>query len=110
MTLVAARGTFSDMSEPPSRLEPSDIRAIVDHMNEDHADALLTYCRAFSKVTNAQSAAMVSIDPAGFDLSVATAGGQRTVRLTFASPVTDRSSARAALISMLHDARSKLEG
>jgi len=76
-------------------------------MNADHADAMVLYCKAFSKATEITSATMTAIDRYGFEMSAKTNEGPRPVRLAFARPVSTTEDARAALISMLKDARSK---
>ena len=91
----------------PDPLAPS-AAGIIAHMNADHADAMVLYCKAFSKATEIASARMTGIDQYGFEMSAKTAEGPRPVRLAFAAPVSTAQDARAALISMLKDARSKL--
>ena len=81
---------------------------IIAHMNADHADAMVLYCKAFSKATEITSASMTSIDRYGFEMSVKTSAGLRPIRLAFARPVSTPEDARAALVAMLKDARSKL--
>jgi putative heme iron utilization protein len=81
---------------------------MIAHMNADHADALVLYCKAFSKATEITSASMTGIDRYGFEMSAMTAQGPRPVRLAFAQPVKTPEEARAALISMVKEARSKL--
>ena len=81
---------------------------IIAHMNADHADAMVFYCRAFSKATEVASASMTGVDRYGFDMSAMTLQGPRPVRLAFARPVSTAEEVRAALISMLKDARSKV--
>lgn len=81
---------------------------IIAHMNTDHADALVLYCKAFSKATDITSASMTGIDRYGFEMSARTSEGPRPVRLAFARPISTAEDARAVLISMLKDARSKL--
>jgi hypothetical protein len=77
-------------------------------MNADHADAMVLYCKAFSKATEITSASMTGIDRYGFEMSAKTNEGPRPVRLAFTSPVSTPEDARAVLISMLKDARSAL--
>ena len=91
----------------PDPLGPSAIGTIA-HMNADHADAMVLYCKAFSKATEITSASMTSIDRYGFEMTANTKEGLRPVRLAFAKPVSTPEEARAALISILKDARSKL--
>jgi hypothetical protein len=91
----------------PDPLGPS-AAGIVAHMNADHADAMVLYCKAFSKATEITSASMTAVDRYGFEMSAKTNEGSRPVRLAFATPVSTPEDARAALISMLRDARSRL--
>jgi len=91
----------------PDPLGPS-AAGVIAHMNADHADALVLYCKAFSRATDITSATMTGIDQYGFELSAKTANGPRPVRLAFTTPVRTPQEARAALIATLKDARSKL--
>jgi putative heme iron utilization protein len=91
----------------PDPLGPS-AASIVAHMNADHADAMVLYCKALSKVTEITTASMTGVDRYGFEMSAQTADGPRPLRLAFATPVSTPQEARAALISLLKDARSKL--
>jgi putative heme iron utilization protein len=91
----------------PDPLGPSAV-GVVAHMNADHADALVLYCKAFSKATEITSATMTGIDRYGFEMSATTNEGPRPVRLAFATQISTPEHARAALISMLKEARIKL--
>jgi hypothetical protein len=91
----------------PDPLGPS-AAGIIAHMNTDHADAMVLYCKAFSKATEITSATMTGIDRYGFEMSAKTSEGPRPVRLAFAEPVSTTEDARAGLISMLKEARSRL--
>ena len=81
---------------------------MIAHMNADHADAMVLYCKAFSKATEITSATMTAIDRYGFEMSAMTPKGPRPVRLAFGRPVSTPEEVRGALISMVNDARSKL--
>src|SRR6202165_5390894 len=52
----------------PDPLGPSAAGTIA-HMNADHADAMVLYCKAFSKATDVISAAMTGVDRSGFDMA-----------------------------------------
>jgi heme iron utilization protein len=91
----------------PDPLGPSAAGTIA-HMNADHADAMVLYCKAFSKATEITSATMTGVDRYGFDMSVKTSEGPRPVRLAFPRPVSTPEEARAALIAMVKEARRKL--
>jgi putative heme iron utilization protein len=77
-------------------------------MNADHADAMVLYCKAFSKATEITSASMTGIDRYGFEMSAKTRKGPRPIRLAFNTPLHTPKDARVALVSMLNDARSQL--
>ena len=80
----------------------------IAHMNADHAEAMVLYCKAFSKATEVTSATMSGVDRYGFDMSAKTPEGPRPVRVAFARPVTTPDELRAALVAMAKDARSRL--
>ncbi|HKO92803.1 MAG TPA: DUF2470 domain-containing protein [Polyangiaceae bacterium] len=91
----------------PDPIAP-EAAAILEHMNQDHADALPLYCRAFSRVVDVQDATMTSVDRLGFEMSVVTPTGTRTVRLAFPEPIASKADARRALVGMLRAARAQL--
>jgi len=75
--------------------------AIVEHMNEDHADAVNLYATKLLG-QDAGDWQMTSVDADGAYLSNA----ERSVRLAFQSPVTTAEDARDALIQLAHRARA----
>lgn len=75
---------------------------IVEHMNRDHADAIGLYARNLLGLDGANWV-MTGIDPEGIDLR----SGGRTARLSFSSAVHDPESARAALVRLAKEARSR---
>jgi putative heme iron utilization protein len=80
----------------------------IAHMNADHADAMVLYCKAFSKATDITSATMTGVDRYGFDMSAKTPDGPRPVRVAFPKPVRTPEDVRATLVAMAKDARSRL--
>ena len=82
----------------------------IAHMNADHAEAMVLYCKAFSKATEVTSATMSGVDRYGFDMSAKTPAGPRPVRVAFERPVTTPDELRAAMVAMAKDARSRLAG
>lgn len=75
---------------------------IVQHMNEDHADAVALYARVLLGLSGA-GWRMTGCDREGVDLR---AGGQ-VARLDFAAPVIDAAGARQALVALVQQARAK---
>ena len=80
----------------------------IAHMNADHADAMVLYCKAFSRATDVTSATMTGVDRYGFEMSATTGQGPRPVRVAFATPVGTPEELRAVLVAMVKDARSRL--
>lgn len=83
---------------------------IVRHMNEDHAEALVRACRAFTRAKGASVVRMTGIDQYGFDLAVGMPSGERPARIAFESPVTTLDEARKAMVRIAKEARARLEG
>jgi putative heme iron utilization protein len=76
---------------------------IVEHMNTDHADALVLYARHFAS-EQADEATMVAIDRLGFKLRLRQGDRLSSVR-PFPHEVTTAAQSREALIAMLRQAR-----
>jgi putative heme iron utilization protein len=78
--------------------------AILAHMNADHAEALVLYCRAFAGV-EAEAARMTAIDRLGFHLRAQVEGRMRGLRINFPGEVRSPGAARTALVAMVRTAR-----
>ena len=83
-------------------------RGIIDHMNDDHAEALTAYCRAFSKAKELTAVKMTGVDRYGFEMSVETPEGWRPVRLGFSSTLSSPDEVRAEMVAMVKRARARL--
>jgi len=82
---------------------------IISHMNEDHSDAMVLYCKTMSKATDTTEAVMTGIDRYGFEMSATTEAGQRPIRLAFDKEVLDSEGARKELVKMVKKAREIVE-
>jgi putative heme iron utilization protein len=82
---------------------------IVEHMNRDHADALVTLARGLAGI-EADAVTMVSVDRLGFKLRISQRERVSSRRLAFPGPVTTPAEARAALIQLLGEARGRAGG
>ncbi len=118
-------GGFGRMSwvaaDDHAAAEPDPLRphaaGIVEHMNDDHADALVTYCRTFGGRPATARAEMVGVDRYGFTMLAADEGtdggaggdtGDRTaVRIPFGRRVDTAGAVRAAMIALLREARGR---
>ena len=74
---------------------------IIGHMNADHHDNLIDYCRHFHAVETEQ-VQMIGIDCDGFDLRV----GDEVYRIEFESEIQNAKAARAQLVSLANIARA----
>ena len=77
---------------------------IMQHMNADHADALVAYARHFAGAP-AHEAAMVAVDRLGFKLRLRQGDRLSSVRIAFPREVTTAGASREVLIEMLREAR-----
>lgn len=75
---------------------------IVQHMNEDHADAIELYASRLLGLSGG-GWRLTGVDRAGVDLRSA----GNVARLAFPQPVTNANEARQALIALVQEARAK---
>jgi putative heme iron utilization protein len=79
---------------------------IIEHMNADHADSQVLFCRHLAGHVDTTSASMSSVDRYGFEMIAITPTGRRAVRIGFAEPCTDGAQVRAAMVAMVAQARA----
>jgi putative heme iron utilization protein len=79
---------------------------IIEHMNRDHADALVTLARVLA-ATPADEASIVSVDRLGFKLRITSGPRLHSVRIPFPREVTTAEECRAVFIEMLRAARHR---
>jgi heme iron utilization protein len=78
---------------------------ILEHMNDDHGDAVLAYARALVGITGATAATMTAVDRYGFELAAATPEGPKAARLAFDAPVSTSDEVRKAMVALVARAR-----
>ena len=77
---------------------------IMEHMNGDHADALVAYARFFAG-EDAEEARMVAVDRLGFKLHLRSAERRWSTRIGFPREVRTTGESREVLIEMARRAR-----
>jgi putative heme iron utilization protein len=92
------------MADP---ITPAVSTRICTHMNDDHADAVLMYVKAFGDAGAATTAKMESIDPDGMTLSAEVDGVMLPVRIAFDHTLADSEDAHQTLIAMIKQARQQ---
>ena len=78
---------------------------ICKHMNEDHADAVALYAKAYGDLENTTAAKMLSIDAEGMNLQAQANGEEVPVRIKFDHTLKNAEDAHHTLIDMLKQAR-----
>lgn len=94
-----------DMTPPANQLAEVET-SVIEHMNADHMDSLIAYCRHFHGF-DAKHVEMIGIDCDGSDVkSENSAGNPQILRFQFESPISDAATARTALVAMSKMVRS----
>jgi putative heme iron utilization protein len=90
----------------PDPLRPHAER-IVEHMNDDHRDALVLFCRVLGRRPDTVEARMVAVDRYGFAVLAddGTGGEPTALRLPFDRQVDGPDAVRAAMVDLLRQAR-----
>ena len=89
-----------DFAPPPNEVDEAEAD-ILAHVNADHVDTLLLYCRALGGVA-AETARAVGVDCDGIDVR---ADG-RLLRFDFDAPALDAAAVRARLIGLAERSRA----
>ena len=94
----------SEYSQAQSDPLADDKRDIIQHMNTDHADALILLAKHFAGI-EAQEAEMTSVDRLGFNLRLKTHAGVHGTRVAFLREVRDSAQSREVFVEMVRRAR-----
>lgn len=86
-------------------INPAVSDRICKHMNNDHADAVLTYVQVFGSTEAATAATMDSIDATGMNLTAQVDGSSMPVRVNFDHPLESAQEAHHVLVDMLKKAQ-----
>jgi putative heme iron utilization protein len=85
-----------------------DATGAIEHLNADHADALLMMAQALGGYPDATAAVCTAADRYGLDLQVSTPRGSAPARVGFAEPVTEGSGLRGATVELTKRSRAQL--
>jgi heme iron utilization protein len=80
----------------------------IDHLNDDHDDALLDMARAIGGCPQATAARCVDADRTGLDLVAETPDGEVDVRVPYEEPIDAPEGLRKATVTLAHRARAEL--
>jgi hypothetical protein len=79
---------------------------IIEHMNSDHADALLLLVGVFGAI-DSEEAIMTSVDRLGFHVRLRKGDRIQGVRIPFTQEVKSVQETRKVLVQMVEDARQR---
>jgi putative heme iron utilization protein len=82
-------------------ITPEISNRICKHMNEDHAEAVLLYARAYGNTPNAETARMISIDSQGMNLDAQIDGENVDLRVRFDRTLANAKDAHHLLVEMV---------
>lgn len=82
----------------------------IEHLNEDHADALLDMAQAVGGCPEATAARCVDADRTGLDLIVEVDGAETPVRVEYDEPIEGPEGLRTATVKLAHRSRAILAG
>lgn len=80
---------------------------IIGHMNADHGEAQVLYCRHLAGYADTTSATMSAVDRYGFEMVAQGPSGRTAVRLGFPEPCTTADDVRKAMVAMVAEARRR---
>ena len=80
----------------------------IEHLNEDHDDALLDMTHAIGGCPEATAARCVDADRDGLDLIAETPSGPIKVRVPYDEPIDGPEGLRKATVTLAHRARAEL--
>jgi hypothetical protein len=80
----------------------------IEHLNGDHADALLEMAQALGGCPEASAARCLDADRTGLDLIATTPAGEVPVRVDYEEPIDAPEGLRKATVKLAQRARAEL--
>lgn len=89
-------------------LTPAEKERMIGHMNDDHADVVLDYVRAFAGARSASRARLLDMDRYAIAVEYYTVQGRNICRIPFAEPLASKDAVRPTLVDMAKLAHERL--
>jgi putative heme iron utilization protein len=80
---------------------------VIEHMNADHAEAQVLYCRHLAGRPDTTAATMSAVDRYGFEMIATGPSGRAAVRLGFPEPCSTGDEVRGAMVALVAEARRR---
>ncbi len=91
--------------------EPDPLAAaaagVIEHMNADHGEAQVLFCRHLAGRPDTVEATMSAVDRYGFEMIAIGASGRHAVRLGFPQECTSGDQVRQAMVALVGEARRR---
>jgi putative heme iron utilization protein len=91
----------------PDPLAGATAAGIIGHMNADHGEAQVLYCRHLAGRPDTVAATMSAVDRYGFEMVAEGPSGRAAVRLGFPEPCSTGEQVRRAMVAMVAEARRR---
>ena len=101
---LGRRGRRTREAEPDPLVDAA--AGIIEHMNADHADAQVLFCRHLAGRADTTAATMSAVDRYGFEMIAVSRAGRAAVRLGFPEECTTGDEVRRAMVAMVAEARA----
>ena len=86
-------------------LDSGLVNEVVDHMNGDHADAVLNIARHFGDRPQAMQATLIGLDDRSLSITISSERGNETIDVALTNIVKRPEQIRGILIHMARTAR-----
>ena len=93
---------------PPTVFGPEVVDAVCRHMNDDHLEDSLLIVRSLGGCPGATQASMTGLDGDAAFFTATVDGLERTVRVPWSAPLTERAQIRVEVVRMYHEACAAL--
>lgn len=96
------------MSGDSNPFTAEQVRGMIEHMNDDHADSVLAYVRHFGGLPQATAAELLEVRPDAMRITAVTPEGTSAVEITFDHRLTDNHDAHMTLVKLSKQAKRAL--
>jgi putative heme iron utilization protein len=94
---------------PADFLSNEEKNRMIEHMNEDHFDAVMNFLKVYAGVHNADAVLLSDLDRFGITLVYEQDGSRRQCTVPFEKSLNDKSEIRQTLVNMAQRARGRLD-
>ncbi len=92
-----------------SQLDEIEKNELIQYMNHKHADSVLNYAIVYGGILNASSGTLLDLTPYGMAIEYELEESRNICRVTFESPVKDKSKYQEILLSMAKQATALIK-